>query len=259
MNNYFAERALGKKSSGTFYANASNVSAAVVKATLVDISTEVSMWTVLETEDGAEIKPFAEKRLGRTPFLKGAAFYQLTKTEAKVQDTKMIVIRDKSNGHVYEGAAARQLIGLPTVGTCRLHPGDHGNYDIFIQSTSINRKLVKGSQVLYWPKVGTGFSAADFPWLNAPQANANAALNAAAAQAIQATAGITPVVSPAPTNKPTPSPLRKAKKSKSVVAPVTSGMKVKYFASRAEARKTGLKVHDAGAHQPNGKRWYVYQ
>lgn len=255
MDTYYAERASGKKSSGTFYANATNVSAAAVKAVLVDISTEVSMWTVLGTEDGNEIKPFAEKRLGGMPFLKGAAFYQLTKTEARVQDNKMIVIRDKKSGHVYEGAAARQMIGLPTVGTCRLHPGDHGGYDIFIQSTSINRKLVAGTQVLYWPKVGTGFSAKDFPWLNAPQKNANPALNAAAAQAIQATAGIAPVVSPKPTNKPTPSPLKKAPAKGNV--DMVNGKLVKFYDSRAEARQHG-KAQDAGRYEPNGKRWFVY-
>lgn len=146
----------------------------------------------MKIEDGMEIKPFAESRLfsntsASIPFLKGSAFYQLTKTEARVQDSKMIAIRDKINGRVYHGPAARDMIGLPHIGTVRLHPGDHGNYDIFIQSTSINRKLVAGTQVLYWPKVGQGFTEADFPWLKTAQANTNPALVQSAMQSINST------------------------------------------------------------------------
>jgi hypothetical protein len=218
VDTFYATRAAGKKSSNVFYANAAAVNTSTVKAKLEDISTQVSMWTVLAEENGAEILPFSQKRLGNAPFLKGAAFYQLTKTEARVQDTKVIALRDKATGHVYCGAAARDLIGLPQVGTCRLHPGDHGGYDIFVQSTSINRKLVAGTQVLYFPKLGTGFSAADFPWLTNGQTSTTTQ-QAAAAQVIQATAGIKPVVSPAPTSKPTPSPV----KGFSAVTPVGYG------------------------------------
>lgn len=191
VDSYFTARTAGKKSSNVFYANAANVSSSQIKANLEDISQQVSAWNVLNTEDGSEIKPFAEQRLGSSPFLKGAAFYQLTKTEARVQDNKMIIIRDKSNGHVYYGPAARDMIGLPHTGTVRLHPGDHGNYDIFIQSTSINRKLVSGTQVLYWPKVGSGFQPSDFPWLdNGTKIDPANSLIQKATAAIQATAAI---------------------------------------------------------------------
>ena len=33
-------------------------------------------------------------------------------------------------------------------------PGDHGNFDVFIQSTSTNRNLVAGTEVMYWENVG---------------------------------------------------------------------------------------------------------
>lgn len=250
MDGYFRARSAGAKSSGTFYADASNVSAAVVQATLVDISAEVSPWTVLSTEDGMEIKPFAEKRLGNMPFLKGAAFYQLSKTERKIAASKLILIRDKATGHLYEGAAARQLIGLPVNGDARVKPGADSNYDIFVQSTSINRKLVAGTTVMYWPKVGTGFSAADFPWLQNVQANANPALHAAAAQAIKATAGIAPATPVAA--KPA---AKKASKKKVAAAPAVAS--VVFYPNRAAARATGKKVYDAGPVMPAGKRWYT--
>jgi len=157
FNDYYTGRTKGVRSTSTFYSSLKNVSTAEVKAALKDISAEVTMWPVLSTENGAEIRPFVEKRLNK-PMLKGSAFYQLMKTESKVQDYKMICIREKKTGLMYYGPAARQLIGLPASGDVRLHPGDHGEFDIFIQSTSVNRKLVAGTQVMYWPHVGKAFT-----------------------------------------------------------------------------------------------------
>lgn len=43
-----------------------------------------------------------------------------------------------------------------TSGTCgpsfdaQVKPGNHANFDIFVQSTSFNRKLVRGTKLLYF-------------------------------------------------------------------------------------------------------------
>lgn len=76
----------------------------------------------------------------------GMAYYQLTKTET-IQPQKQILIVDKSNGNVYGGAQARQLLGLPNEST-RVKPDYNPKYDIFVQSTSQNRKLLAGTKVL---------------------------------------------------------------------------------------------------------------
>jgi hypothetical protein len=157
FNDFYSGRTRGIKGSSTFYSNIANVSAAEVKAALKDISAEVTLWPVLPNESGAEIRPFVEKRLGG-PMLKGGAFYQLNKTESTVQDNKLIVIKEKSTGTIYYGPAARQMLGLPTVGNARVVPGAHGGWEVYIQSTSVNRKLVSGSYVLYWPMVGVAFT-----------------------------------------------------------------------------------------------------
>jgi hypothetical protein len=157
FDDFYAGRTRGVKSTSTFYTSMKNVSAAEVKAQLKDISGEVTMWSVLSTENNAEIRPFVEAKL-KKPMLKGAAFYQLTKTESKVQDTKMIVVREKKTGSVYFGAAARQMLGLPTYGNARVVPGDNGDWDVFVQSTSVNRKLMGGTLVMYWPNVGKAFT-----------------------------------------------------------------------------------------------------
>lgn len=156
FDTYFQERSIGKTATKKFYADLSNVSTDDIKATLTDISSNVLLWPVSVADDGAELRPFAEKRLGK-PMLKGAGFYQLTKTEPKVQSYKEIIIRDKNTNAIYGGKAARQMLGLPFNSDVRLAPDKSGKFDIFIQSTSVNRKLSKGTQVLYWADVGVPF------------------------------------------------------------------------------------------------------
>jgi hypothetical protein len=75
-----------------------------------------------------------------------------------VHDYKQIIIRDKKTGAVYSGAEARNLLGLPHNGNVKIIPGNHGAYDVFVQSTSVNRKLPVGTQVIYWSKVGQAFT-----------------------------------------------------------------------------------------------------
>jgi hypothetical protein len=144
---YYTDLKAGVKSTNKFYTNMSNVSVADVKANLVDISSVINLWLTAQKES---IRPFCERMSGKS-FIKGAAFYQLTKTEPEVQDYKQIVIRDKVSGAVYGGHAARDMLGLPRSGMAYVKPGDHGQYDIYIQSTSINRVLPPGTQMIYWP------------------------------------------------------------------------------------------------------------
>ena len=147
VKQYYNNLKSGTRATTKFYADLSMVSEAEIKTNLTDISGEVIIWDVL---NNAEIAPFSQARLNGRPPVKGCAFYQLLKTEPRVQDYKKIVIRDKNTNHVYGGRAARQLLGLTFTGTVRLHPGDFSHYDVFIQSTSVNRKLPAGSQLLYW-------------------------------------------------------------------------------------------------------------
>ena len=151
FQSFYAARSAGAKSTTTFYANLNEVKPAEVKAALVDVSSEVSLWPISAADQGIAIKEFVERKVGHMQL--GAAFYQLSKSEKAVQEQKRIAIRDKATGAVYSGAAARQMLGLPTWGSVKLAPGDHGNYEIFIQSTSVNRKLQANTSLLYWPNV----------------------------------------------------------------------------------------------------------
>lgn len=160
--NWYKGRSAGIRSSGNFYVtDLTGVRASTVKAKLIDISKQLEVWPV---SSSTVIRSFCERKSGK-PFLKGAAFYQLTKTEKKVQDYKQIIIRDKKTGAAYSGGEARNLLGLPHVGEVKLVPGNHAQYDIFIQSTSVNRKIPAGTQVAYWANVGTPYiEGVSAPW-----------------------------------------------------------------------------------------------
>lgn len=80
-------------------------------------------------------------------FTIGKVFYQLTKSEL-VQPQKAVVVREKSSGKVYAGDGTRDMLGLPPGDTIRVRPQTNDKYDVFVQSTSTNRKLVPGTEVL---------------------------------------------------------------------------------------------------------------
>lgn len=84
-------------------------------------------------------------RLMRRPYQMGEAYYQLMKRET-IQPQKDIAIVDK-DGTVYIGRQARTLLGLPNEHV-NVTPGNYPYYTIFVQSTSINRKLLAGTRLL---------------------------------------------------------------------------------------------------------------
>lgn len=76
----------------------------------------------------------------------GGAFYQLSKSE-KVQPKKRISVLEKKTDRVYSGPEARALLGLPDV-EVRIKPDHNDDFTIFVQSTSVNRKLVPNTRLL---------------------------------------------------------------------------------------------------------------
>ena len=160
MKSFYEGTKSGTKATKNFYStDMTGVTASQIKKALVDISGQVTIWNVEAKDDAKQIRIFCEERLNHD-MKRGAAFYLLMKPENEVQDHKQIAIRDKKTGVIYSGVNARQMLGLPYHGTVKVVPGNHGGYDIFIQSTSVNRKLVKGTQVMYWDGVGQNYSGA---------------------------------------------------------------------------------------------------
>jgi hypothetical protein len=154
FNHYWKQRSAGTRSVKTFYtADASHITTSdLIKMT--PITNEVSRFVAQKEE---RLREFCEKMTGRS-LLRGAAFYQLIKAEKNVQANKKILIKDRSTGHVYCGRDARVLLGLPTDTDVPVKPGIHSNFDIYIQSTSVNRIIPCGSSVMYWPAAGVPYT-----------------------------------------------------------------------------------------------------
>lgn len=159
VSNYYGGVTRGVRSTNSFYADLSGVKKGAVSGTMTNISKEVRIWPVTNMEPknwkgNIEIGPFVEQKT-RTTYKRGTAFYELVKTEKAVQATKTLVIRNAKDGSVYAGQSARDILGLPTQGTIKLSPGNFGDWELFIQSTSSNRILPVGTKVLYWNFAGT--------------------------------------------------------------------------------------------------------
>lgn len=156
VRSFYSSRVAGATSTKSFYTDLTNVTPTQVKRTLDDITSEVTAFTITTKFHNSEIKEFIKSRR-KGAFVIGAGFYELTKRE-KVQSYKQVIIQDLGNKKFYGGQAARKLIGLSTASgaipeAVKVNPGDHANYKIFIQSTSVNRKLKENTQLVYWPSV----------------------------------------------------------------------------------------------------------
>lgn len=143
---YFAGRSRGLTSSSNFYTNLSDVSISTVKKELTDITSQVRVEPVWSEDNDIQIRDFCNNKFGE--YQVGKAYYQLMKPE-KIQSHKNIVIKHLKTGKYYGGPEARNLLGLPDY-EVKVIPGDHHQYEIYVQSTSVNRKLKTKTKVLYW-------------------------------------------------------------------------------------------------------------
>ena len=102
-------------------------------------------YRIFNVDRDEAIAPFIERELKR-PYRLGEAFYELMKPET-VQPQKDVVIKHRKTHKLYKGANARQLLGLPDH-EIRVAPADMPDWQIFVQSTSVNRKLIGGTSVV---------------------------------------------------------------------------------------------------------------
>lgn len=150
-DNFMRGRASGiRSSSNLFEFDVKAVTKKAVKATCDSLpATSFKLLPVRTKDNGAMIKPFVETKTKLT-YRKGCAYYQLTKRET-IQDYKNLCLQDNQTGQVYTGDGTRDLLGLPDH-EIRVEPASHPKYTFFVQSSSVNRKLVAGTQLLVMTK-----------------------------------------------------------------------------------------------------------
>jgi len=113
---------------------------------------EPARFQTVRVDVDCTIKAFVVDEMG-VSFKAGRGFYQLVKSET-VQEQKEVILRDKRTGDMWSGPEARQLIRLPYGDRAKITPRSLpadviGAYDVFVQSTSYNRKLKGKTDFLY--------------------------------------------------------------------------------------------------------------
>lgn len=145
-DNFMKGRASGIRGTRNLFRPDIKATASQVKRSLEELKPyEFKMFKVLKD---SSIRDFVEK-MTKLEYVKGSSFYQLVerKKPHKIQNYKQVCIRDNNSGKVYTGDNARNILGLPDY-QVEVKPGDFKNFDVFIQSTSVNRKLLKGSDLI---------------------------------------------------------------------------------------------------------------
>lgn len=144
MDSYMESRSKGIRGTKNFFStDLSGVSKTQVRSSLLELSGNDYLLIPVKRQD--TIKSLVESWT-KKPYVKGSSYYELVKPET-VQSYKELCIQSRVDGKVYSGKNARSLLSIPDY-ELKVSPGDHGDWRLFVQSTSTNRKLYPGSFVL---------------------------------------------------------------------------------------------------------------
>ena len=144
---YMANRAKGIRGSSTYFQmDATKLNVQTVRAELSPLSSRKFKLIQNPEVTAVQIKSLVEKSTGE-PYILGNSFYGLVKTET-IQPQKKILVRDKASGKVFGPEGARELIGLPSNGSVMVRPTLSPSYDVYVQSTSVNRNIIPKQSVL---------------------------------------------------------------------------------------------------------------
>lgn len=141
---YINQRAAGARNSTSFYTTDLSGLGKLAAAAKLDNVSGLYRRALVPRE--MDIQSFVTYSTGRT-YVPGTAYYALTKPE-EIQDGKSLLLVEKSSRSIFGGSRVREALSLPATGPVRVKPGNHGEWDIYVQSKSLNRKLVRGTSVL---------------------------------------------------------------------------------------------------------------
>lgn len=135
----------GQRASSNFYAPAVTNASQITQKDLSKLQDVRSQFKSYTADKESIVKEFVTQKTGN--YVIGGAYYQLMKPE-KVQPDKQVLLLKKDTKQLFGGDDARSLIGIPQGVHSRVTPGNHADFDIFVQSRSVNRKLPRGTKVL---------------------------------------------------------------------------------------------------------------
>lgn len=140
MQTYATNRSAGIRSTNSiFQVNTDNLKRGDIRNNLTEVKGRL-----YHAQNDYVIREMVEK-FAKTTYVKGSTYYELSKPET-VQSYKEIVIVSRKDDKKFGGQDARDMLGLPNSET-RVKPGDFGDWRIFIQSTSVNRKIKAGTSI----------------------------------------------------------------------------------------------------------------
>lgn len=143
LDNYVTMRSRGVTASNAYYKVTTDLTT-VAKTDHEDVTPKFKF---LSVEAETRIDEFYTKQTGK-PYVKGSCWYQLTKPE-RIQPSKSVLLVPKGTKTVLGGPNTRKSIGLvDDTKDAKVIPGNHANWDVYVQSQADNRKLVRGTKVL---------------------------------------------------------------------------------------------------------------
>lgn len=106
---------------------------------------KASAFTMVTANVTGQIRDIVTAATGT--YVRGNSYYLLKKKET-VQPSKNVIIVEKSTGKAFTGEAVRPMLGLPDGEYVDVRPNFNPNYDVYVQSTSVNRKVNSQDKVL---------------------------------------------------------------------------------------------------------------
>lgn len=146
VSTYAAAVKSGKSAIDTFFIDAvkQGITVAAAKAQLRDITSSLRRRKISKF---VEMEVFVKTELKRE-YVPGAGYYQVYKAETLKQGRR-IILQPRGEDIFLAGPAARKLLGLPEDRDVRVEPKNLGDFIIYFQSASPNRKLPPDTTLLY--------------------------------------------------------------------------------------------------------------
>ena len=152
-DSYLTARTTGVRGTRSLFTMATNnLSTTTIKAANLT-PLDPSKYVLIPVITDIAIKEFVEQCT--TNYQVGRAYYHLNSGHSpkgrrgvKVQGNKQIAVLEKKTNKVFTGSEARKLVGLPDYEVTVDPSKTDGDFDIYVQSTSLNRKLFAGTKLL---------------------------------------------------------------------------------------------------------------